>query len=326
MPPNGSRGMALALGLLESALVPVGAAGADAEPATAEIEAARALFTQAEADEDADRWSDALSKLRRVRVTKDTAGVRYHVALCEEHMGALVQAHTDYAAAEAAAHLEQARDVLRLVGKKLADLDGRIAHVTLVVAADASEVSLTLDQRPVTAGAPLAVDPGPHVVAVVPTDGRPASETPFTIDEGETKSVWVEPSPPSARPARESAKPLVAPLPAPPRSAAPSSRPWLTAAWLETAGAVGLAAGGVAAYVAAGAAHDEAMRSCARVTAPSPAACDAYRVPVRAWDWTALGGWAGAAATATWATITWTRGAPGRMLIGAGSVRVEGAF
>src|SRR5438105_1618308 len=90
------------------------------------LERARQLFVQAEIDEDKERWSEALEKLRAVSQVKLTAGVRYHLALCEEHLGQLVRALSDYRAAEEQARTENAKDVLRIVGKQLALLDPRV--------------------------------------------------------------------------------------------------------------------------------------------------------------------------------------------------------
>jgi len=71
------------------------AATANAAPSD-DVRRARVLFEQAEADEDGERWSEALEKLRDVARVKLTAGVRYHIALCEEHLGRLVRALGDY--------------------------------------------------------------------------------------------------------------------------------------------------------------------------------------------------------------------------------------
>ena len=81
-------------------------------------------------------------------------------------------------------------------------------------------------------------------------------------------------------------------------------------------------------------AHDDAVLGCARVTNPLPGACDSAKSYVRRWDWTAAGAWTGAAALATLAVLSWTRppaaanagGASARMVVGPGSLDVEGSF
>jgi hypothetical protein len=67
-----------------------------AAPAGDQVRAARRLFADAEKDEDASRWADALEKLRRVAQVKLTAGIHYHIALCEEHLGQLATALDQY--------------------------------------------------------------------------------------------------------------------------------------------------------------------------------------------------------------------------------------
>src|SRR5271154_5740503 len=51
------------------------------QPTPTQIQAARELFSAARKDEDALRWADALEKLERVAAVKQTASVRYHIAL-----------------------------------------------------------------------------------------------------------------------------------------------------------------------------------------------------------------------------------------------------
>jgi hypothetical protein len=331
---NGSRSIGWVLGL-SLALGGTAPVLADS-PATSgtEVRAARELFGLAEADEDAGRWEAALEKLRRVLATKDTAGVRYHVGLCEERLGKLVAAEGDYALADASARAEQARDVLRLVGKKRAEIERRVPHVTVQITPAAPGASLTIDGRAAQPDQPTAVDPGPHDVEVVPGDHGPPSAVSFTIAEGDAKTVEValSPSPAASSQANETA--TAAPETPPPVEGARGS-PARTAGFLEAGGAALLAAGGVLAYTEAGAAREQAMRSCALVSAGSGSSCDAYRVPVRAWDWAAIGAWAGAGALATWAVVTFARGArstagtttPGaHAVVGAGSIGLEGAF
>src|SRR5580700_8963565 len=123
----------LALATFSLSLLPSRAATAADGPTEAQLSAARALFIAAEKDEDAERWSDALEKLQRVAQVKLTPGVRYHIALCEEHLGRLVAALNDYKVAASEAHAENASDVLRLVDKRVADSTERIPHVIIVL-------------------------------------------------------------------------------------------------------------------------------------------------------------------------------------------------
>jgi hypothetical protein len=294
------------------------------------VQVARELFDLAVADEDAGRWEVALEKLRAVLTTRDTPGVRYHLGLCEERLGRLSAAEADFALAETTARAEKADDVLRLVGKKLAEVARRVPHITVRVAPDLSDATLTLDGKVVEPGNATPVDPGPHEVVVVAT-GRSQSVVRFTVDEGESRSVDAHPGPPAAPAAPTEPAPSATTARDGTTGAADAraSRPVAgrTAAIVEVGGAALLAGTGVLAFAEAGAARDQAARSCARLDATSSAACDPYRVAVREWDWTAVGAWAGAATLATWAAVTWVKaGASSRVVVGAGSVKLEGAF
>ena len=79
----------------------IGAAPARADdPKDTQVTATRELFIAATKDEQAGRFAEALEKLRKVVVLKPTAGVRFHIANCEEGIGQLVKALDDYSRAE----------------------------------------------------------------------------------------------------------------------------------------------------------------------------------------------------------------------------------
>jgi hypothetical protein len=301
-------------------------ARASGSPSEADIRAARDLFVHAVEDEDGGRWEAALEKLYRVLAVKDTPGVRYHVALCEERLGKLATAWAEYTVADEKARSEQAHDVLRLTSKKLAELSRRVPHLTVRVTPPEADATLTIDGRPAPVGDRTPVDPGSHQVEVLPVEGRAPTTVAVSVGEGESRTLDVElrpvvaqelpPVAAAAPPSRAEASPPAAPPPA------------RSEALLETVAAATLAAGGVAAFAVSGAARDQASRDCAQVSSPDPQACDPYRVPVRVWDWVAVGAWTGAGVMATLAIVSWARRPEGqsRVVVGPGSVRVEGSF
>ena len=61
-----------------------------------DISAARKLFSDALADEEAGRYAVALDEFERVRAVRDTQAVRYRIATCLEALGKLKQALTTY--------------------------------------------------------------------------------------------------------------------------------------------------------------------------------------------------------------------------------------
>jgi hypothetical protein len=322
-----------------------------ATPPDPQLAEARRLFAQAEADEDAGRWADALGKLYTVAEVRRTAGIRYHIALCEEHLGQLVRALADYEGAQTQARDEKARDVLRLVGKQLAGLEPRVPHLAIHLVPDVPDASVWVDDAPVDAAArttPLPVDPGVHhVEATAPQ--RPTSSVHVTLQEGETTVLEIQlgqPSPAAApaptvpasnTPARadsSSAPPAAAgaptvPAAAPPPAVAAPSRPRGFAIALTTI-SVALAGGGIAAFVLAGVQHDDAVRACAGIFSTAPDACDSLKNGVRALDVGAASAWAAAAVAGIAATVLWTRPAPAGAALalrwGPAAIALEGRF
>jgi hypothetical protein len=90
--------------------------------------------------------------------------------------------------------------------------------------------------------------------------------------------------------------------------------------------AVVLAGGGAGAYLEAGREDGAALDACAQRVAPSASACDGSRTPVRAWDWAAIGAWAGAAALGAIAVVTLASPPRASIALGPGSLAIEGSF
>jgi|SRR5580704_989739 hypothetical protein len=301
-----------------------------AEPALAaptddEVRAARDLFVQAVQDEDAERWEDALDKLARVSKVKLTAGVSYHVALCNERLGHLATALASYQAAQDEATRTDAQDVLRLVGPQLASLTPRVPRLSLKVEPGVQDPSVTVDGEATThLDIPLALDPGLHrIEASAP--GRASSSVTVEVHEGDVTILRVTLSllppraasgPASGAPESEAARP---------QATSPSPIAGIVAA----AGAGVLAGLGVGAFVAGGSAHSDAVRECAEMTT----SCESLKDTVRTWDWTALGAWGGAAASFTLAALLLTRHSAdeptpraAHVVVGPGSLGVAGSF
>ncbi|MDB4993727.1 MAG: hypothetical protein JWM74_1159 [Myxococcaceae bacterium] len=307
---------------------------ARAEPTQADLQMARDLFGKAEKDEEAKDWSAALEKLRRAYAVKSTAGLRFHIAVCEENLGQLVDALHDYEAAEELAKAdktEKGKQVLAVIAEPLLAIRARVPHLKLTLPADVTDGEITLDGKKLPkeeAANAVALEPGPHrVEASAP--GRTPFATTMTLKEREVTSLEIK-LPPIAVAAP------VAPTPAggagtgnavmPPDEARKTrSR---TGAILVTGGAVVLAVGGLGAFLLADSAQGDARAECART-----GACDGAKSTVRVWDTVALGAWIGAAAAAGYAIILWSKpshddhaASPARVRVGAGSLHLEGSF
>jgi hypothetical protein len=299
-------------------------------PSRSELATARELFAQAERDEDAGRWQDALDKMRQVALVKLTAGVRYHIALGEEHLGLLVSALEDFEAAQDQAHLEHAEDVLSLVGGELESLRPRVPRLALHVTPENLSPAVTLDGRaigPNRIGESISVNPGVHTVEVHAEGRRPAIVS-VTLQERDATSLDIplsEPPSPAALPAIPTALSNRQPAQAP-RLAWSQARIGAVAA---TGGAIALAGFGIAAYVVAGSARERGESTCAGIVSTSPDACDAQKNIVRAWDWTAAASWAGAVVSTGFAIYFFGGPAAGGTTswrVGPASLVLQGSF
>src|SRR5882672_10460121 len=134
------------IGLLAASAALCFALGVRADPSAADIASARRLFSEATALREAGQWSEAGAKLREAIAIKETPGLRFHLAHCEEQMGRLLAARDDYdradaliregaAASDVAALLEPARSALR----------ERIPTLVVRAPSDARAVGLTID-------------------------------------------------------------------------------------------------------------------------------------------------------------------------------------
>lgn len=315
------RRAALLAALIGTTLV---TAPALAQPSEADLRAARELFTAAEHDEDAGRWSDAYDKLQHVAAVKLTAGVRYHLALCQEKMGKLATALDGFHEAQKEAQADDSKDVLRLVGKQLEELEPRVPKLTVHVVPAVDGAMVRLDGTPIAkalVGVAIPLDPGPHTVEASAPNRAPAKAT-ITMGERDVTSIDLQlgeaqPAPAAPVPApaagaaaapatasgTEAASGAGAAPAAAPESSPASSRS-IAAPLLTTIGAVALAGLGVGAYVAAGNAVGSGQQQCA---SQGPDCVSSAVNTVRGWDFTAAGAWIGAAALGTVAVVLWAR-------------------
>src|SRR3954470_2756065 len=103
------------------------------EVSSAELATARRLFAEATALEASSDWNAAVGKLKSAVAIKETPGLRYHLAHCEEQLGALVAASFDYErAAELIRDGAPAPDVEPLLPLAQRRLDSRVAKLDIV--------------------------------------------------------------------------------------------------------------------------------------------------------------------------------------------------
>ena len=222
---HGDRAWMLALAAVLLSTLSAGTASASEEPRTAsaanepsaaEVAVARELFRQAGELRDAGHCDQALVKLRRALAIKETPGLRFHVAYCEEALGQLVEALNDYGrAAELIESGIAAPDVQGLLGPARDAVRKRIPTVHVQIPSASALERAELDGKAVSSVVlrdPVPLDPGHHELLVVVTGYEPF-ETEFALSESQNRVVQIALTP--LRPSAPSRAPVPADAPQP---------------------------------------------------------------------------------------------------------------
>jgi hypothetical protein len=157
-----------------------------ADPLPTEIALARRLFADAKVAEDGKDWPTAASRLRDAISIKETSGLRFHLAYCEEQQGLLVEALVDYERADDLS-VDRNDDFRAQILVRRGSLRKRIPTVTLVPMHDAVIDRLTIDGHPLSSaslGKPIPLNPGRHAFAVSSPGSKPFS-TDLSLKEGD---------------------------------------------------------------------------------------------------------------------------------------------
>jgi hypothetical protein len=189
-------------------LVAPAARGQGRQSSSGDVAAARRLFGEAAELEAHSEWSAASVKLKSALAIKETPGLRYHLAHCEEQLGAYVEAAADYdRAAELIRAGAAAPDVEPLLPLAQRRLESRIAKLDIVVPTGISAAA-ELDERALAAsalGTSLKLDPGVHHV-IVRAAGHAEYRAFVSLSIGEHRTLKIvfpdpAPAPSSAPPA-----------------------------------------------------------------------------------------------------------------------------
>jgi len=160
-------------------------------PSNLPIGEARRLFDAAKIDRDNGRWSQALTKLERVLVIKESAGVHYYIGICKGHLGRLTESAASLRTARSMAQVSKAQDVLAVVDRQLADLEARLPILFVDIVNDTS-ATLYLDRRLLSREDPLQINPGEHSVEVHWTGGSVVTEQ-ISVREYERRYLTLAP-------------------------------------------------------------------------------------------------------------------------------------
>lgn len=242
------QGVAMAAGAAE------GTPGAAQEkPTAAELASARRLFNQALGAEDRGRWAEALEIYERVSRVAVSPSVHYHMGVCHEELGHLVEAINAY---ELAISSAESRREIALGRESRARLDAvraRTPSLTIALPDGAEGVSIELDGQPLNAalaGAPVPINPGERRVTVRADSHARPYEITLRVAAGDTHELRADLGPKKAPPASQAtiAAPKRLPAPAPPPPPAPNRLPGFITGGAAIVLAAGAVATGVAAY------------------------------------------------------------------------------
>jgi hypothetical protein len=179
------------LGLLTSLASPSVAA----EPSPSEISVARRLFEEARAAADAARWAEAAGKFRRALAIKDTPGIRFHLARCEEEQGAFVEALIEYdRARELIDAGTKAPDVEKVLPDARERVRAKVALITLRVPEGIQNVSVQVDGKALSGsvlGVPMPINPGRHRVSAISVGRTPYAHE-ISLGLGEVRELVIE--------------------------------------------------------------------------------------------------------------------------------------
>lgn len=189
------------------------------EPTPSELGVARRLFDEGRAAEDAAHWHEAADKFRRATTIKDTPGMRFHLARCEEEQGAFVEALVEYdRARELIDRGVRAPDVEKLLAESRERVRAKVALLTVRLPSDVKNVSVELDGNALSAsvlGVPMPINPGKHRVSAVAV-GRTPFKLELTLGTGEVQQIPIELPVATTVPQAAPAAPAPPPRPAPP--------------------------------------------------------------------------------------------------------------
>jgi hypothetical protein len=197
----------------------------------ADMAAARKKFEHALELEKAGDFKGALAVLREVAAVKSTAEVRFHLGICLERLGRLVEARVEYVAAKSDAELKEGTEAAVLTQKandRVTDLDARIPKIAITVPEDVISAKVSVDNAPpvsLLVTPVISVDPGTHKLVVTAPGRRAFSRTVLVKERDPVFNMSAELPPEEIEePAAPAPKPI-APAPRP-RDVEPKSSPY----------------------------------------------------------------------------------------------------
>lgn len=192
-PSQVGRTAAYVLGLALGFVTVPGALPTAEAQSKQELAKARERFREALALEEAENYSKALQAFKEVAAVKSTPQVRYHIGLCEEKTGDLVQALGSYKLALDEARAKKAKDVLEVTEAAIEELEPRIPQLTISRGQGAGVAKITLDgveigEAEIEVARPI--NPGPHLIEAESSGYRDYRKE-FKLAESDERTVTV---------------------------------------------------------------------------------------------------------------------------------------
>jgi hypothetical protein len=211
-------------------------------PSKKDLEAARKNFMDGIDLENGGQWKEAKEKFDEVAKVRMTPEVRFHIALCEEHTGLLIEALRDFETAESDAKEEGKAAVMKEAPEHANAIKPRIPKLKVKAPSDVDGITLTLDGNAIDPKNEdeTPVNPGTHKIEAS-AEGRQSFSADVQLAEGESKTIVVK-LPKTG--GSEEEKPVEEPKPKEPETPQPteSHRKVSPLTWVAFGvGAVGLA-------------------------------------------------------------------------------------
>jgi hypothetical protein len=162
-------------------------------PSKKDLEAAKKAFFEGLDFEEKKDWKSALDRFEQVAKVRMTPQVRFHLALCKENLGMLIEALHDFELAESDAKAEKVGEVMKEAPEHAAAIKPKIPKLTIKVPADIDGISMTLDGNPIDpkGSEETLVNPGSHKIEAT-AEKRATFSKEITLAEGESKSITVK--------------------------------------------------------------------------------------------------------------------------------------
>jgi hypothetical protein len=208
--------MGLRWTIASSLLLTTTSAFAQSDPITAEV-----LFREGKRLMAEKKFAEACPKLAESQRLDPGTGTLLNLALCHEGEGKLVTAWSEF---KEALRLSRDRpDRAKIAEERIAALEPKLPHLTIVVRARAPGLSIKVDDLPrneATWGMALPIDPGEHKI-VATAEARRSWQSTVTLSIGEKKTLEIpalDEEAPVIVPPKPVQPPIVIDTPPPPPS------------------------------------------------------------------------------------------------------------